>query len=151
LNTFIGASDYHANNIRKEHKNNPTPNNDSDHIEFCASFKKLIQELMVYVKEYHLTGVTWDSKGINVSDYNDTSSSESSEKPIETSTIQLKEEGAVTEVKSTASKVDLLGKQFYIHMYKYVIYIYIFVNQSYNAYLIIHYIYYMYSWIEERS
>lgn len=66
IESYIGGSDYWANNIRKEYKvTNP------DHIEFCNRFKTLLQELMVYVKEYHTTGVTWNNKnGIDVNDYN---------------------------------------------------------------------------------
>lgn len=108
IENFIGASDYHANNIRKEHKNNPEPNTDADHIDFCNSFKKMIQELMVYVKEYHLTGVTWNTKGINVTDYSETITSESTSKISKDSTIQVKEE-VVVAPKLSAPKVDLLG------------------------------------------
>jgi len=66
IESYIGGSDYWANGIRKEYRStNP------DHIEFCNTFKTLLQELMVYVKEYHATGVTWNNKsGIDVDSYN---------------------------------------------------------------------------------
>lgn len=65
MESFIGGSDYWANGIRKEYKaTNP------DHIAFCDTFKKLLLELMPYVKEYHTTGTTWNKNGIPVSEYN---------------------------------------------------------------------------------
>lgn len=64
IETFIGGSDYWANSIRKEYRTtNP------DQIAFCETFKNLIKELMVYVKEFHTTGVSWNSKGCDVSEY----------------------------------------------------------------------------------
>lgn len=64
IETFIGGFDYHANGIRKEYRTtNPTQ------IDFCNQFKELIKELMVYVKEHHTCGVSWNSKGCDVSDY----------------------------------------------------------------------------------
>mmetsp|Transcript_22318 Transcript_22318/g.44879 ORF Transcript_22318/g.44879 Transcript_22318/m.44879 type:complete len:470 (+) Transcript_22318:26-1435(+) len=69
IESSIGGSDYWANNIRKQHKaTNP------DQIEFCNTFKVLLTELATYVKEHHLTGVTWNRNGIDVKDY-DTKSS----------------------------------------------------------------------------
>lgn len=68
IESYIGGSDYWANNIRREYRTtNP------DHIAFCDTFKKLLQELMVYVKEYHTTGVCWNPRGIDVSEYNPSS------------------------------------------------------------------------------
>lgn len=64
IESYIGGSDYWANNIRREFRTtNP------DQVAFCDTFKKLLQELMVYVKEYHTTGVTWNPRGIDVSEY----------------------------------------------------------------------------------
>ena len=64
IESFIGGSDYWANNIRREFRTtNP------DQIAFCDTFKALIVELMAYVKEYHTTGVTWNSRGVDVSAY----------------------------------------------------------------------------------
>lgn len=64
IESYIGGSDYWANNIRKEYRTtNP------DQIAFCNTFKTLLLELMVYVKEHHTTGVTWNPKGMDVSAY----------------------------------------------------------------------------------
>lgn len=64
IESSIGGSDYYANNIRKEFKTtNP------DQIAFCNTFKTLLIELMAYVKEHHTTGVTWNSKGVDVKDF----------------------------------------------------------------------------------
>ena len=65
IESYIGGSDYWANNIRKEFRNV-----NADQIAFCDTFKKIITELMVYVKEYHTTGVSWNAKGVDVADYN---------------------------------------------------------------------------------
>lgn len=64
IESYIGGSDYWANGIRKEYKStNP------DQIEFCNTFKKMLQDLMVYVKEYHTTGVAWNPRGVDVSEF----------------------------------------------------------------------------------
>jgi adenylyl cyclase-associated protein len=36
---------------------------------FCNTFTTLLKELMVYVKEYHTTGVAWNPNGIDTKDY----------------------------------------------------------------------------------
>lgn len=62
IESYIGGSDYWANNIRKEYRTtNP------DQMAFCDTFKTLLIELMSYVKEHHMTGVTWNAQGIDVS------------------------------------------------------------------------------------
>jgi adenylyl cyclase-associated protein len=64
IESFIGGSDYWANGIRKEYRTtNP------DQMAFVDTFKQLLLELMVYVKEYHTTGVSWNPKGVDVSEY----------------------------------------------------------------------------------
>lgn len=64
IESYIGGSDYWANNIRKEYKTtNP------DQIAFCNTFKQMILDLMAYVKEYHTTGVAWNARGVNVTEY----------------------------------------------------------------------------------
>jgi adenylyl cyclase-associated protein len=64
IENYIGGSDYWANNIRKEYKSsNP------DQIAFCNTFKKMLQDLMVYVKEHHTTGVAWNPRGVDVSEF----------------------------------------------------------------------------------
>lgn len=66
----IGASDFWANKIRKEHKGK-----DESHIVLCDAMKKLIQDLADYVKEYHLSGLMWNPKGVKIEDYSASSSS----------------------------------------------------------------------------
>jgi adenylyl cyclase-associated protein len=64
VETYVGGSDYWANNIRREFKaTNP------DQVAFCDTFKQLLLGLMDYIKEYHTTGVAWNPKGMDVSDY----------------------------------------------------------------------------------
>lgn len=64
IESYIGGSDYWSNNIRKEYKStNP------DQIAFCNTFKKMLQDLMVYVKEHHTTGVAWNPRGVPVSEF----------------------------------------------------------------------------------
>lgn len=65
IESFIGGSDYWANGIRKEYRTtNP------DQMAFVETFKTLLVELMSYVKEYHTTGLTWNPKGVDISEYN---------------------------------------------------------------------------------
>lgn len=64
IETFIGGSDYWANNIRREYRTtNP------DQIAFCDGFKKLLIDLMAYVKQYHTTGLSWNARGVDVEAY----------------------------------------------------------------------------------
>ncbi len=64
VESFIGGSDYWANGIRKEYRTtNP------DQIAFCDTFKALLVELMAYIKEYHTTGVAWNPKGVDISEF----------------------------------------------------------------------------------
>ena len=66
----IGSSDYWANKIRKEYKGK-----DEAHIQFCETMKALISDLSAYVKEYHLSGLMWNPKGIAIDEYKPDSSS----------------------------------------------------------------------------
>ena len=64
IESFVGGSDYWANNIRKEYRTtNP------DQIAFCDTFKNLLLELMAYVKAHHTTGLSWNSKGGDPTQY----------------------------------------------------------------------------------
>jgi adenylyl cyclase-associated protein len=65
IESFIGGSDYWANGIRKEFR---TTN--ADQIAFCDSFKSLIVQLISYVKDHHMTGLTWNPKGVAVTEFN---------------------------------------------------------------------------------
>ena len=64
IESFIGGSDYWANNIRKEFKGK-----DADQIAFCDTFRKLLNEMMPYVKEHHVAGVTWNPRGGAAKDF----------------------------------------------------------------------------------
>lgn len=64
IDSYIGGSDYWANNIRKEFRNI-----NADQIAFCDTFKGILTGMMAYVKEFHTTGVAWNPKGIDTKDY----------------------------------------------------------------------------------
>lgn len=57
VETFIGGSDLWANKIRMKYRGQ-----DANQIAFCDALKKILQELMVYIKEYHTTGLAWNKK-----------------------------------------------------------------------------------------
>jgi len=59
----IGGSDFWANKIRVAHKG------DAAQAAFCDTLKALIVGLTSYVKEHHLTGLSWNPKGNPVGDY----------------------------------------------------------------------------------
>ncbi|KAI9916912.1 hypothetical protein PsorP6_017864 [Peronosclerospora sorghi] len=64
IESYVGGSDFWGNKIRVQFKtSNP------DQIAFVTSFKSLLTELMAYVKAYHTTGVAWNPKGGDVSNY----------------------------------------------------------------------------------
>ena len=58
VESYIGGTDFHANKIRVKYKKT-----DQKQIAFCDTFKRLMTDLMAYVKEYHLTGVTFNPRG----------------------------------------------------------------------------------------
>ena len=55
IENFVGASDFWGNKIRVQYKKTAPPQT-----AFVDNFKKMIVELMAYVKEWHTTGVTWN-------------------------------------------------------------------------------------------
>jgi len=59
----VGSTDFWANKIRKEYKGK-----DDKQIEFCDKSKALILDLAAYVKEYHLSGLSWNPRGVELSD-----------------------------------------------------------------------------------
>lgn len=64
IDSFVGGSDYWANNIRREFRTtNP------DQIAFCDTFKALLLELKAYVKAFHTTGTSWNPRGVDVAAY----------------------------------------------------------------------------------
>lgn len=96
IESYIGGSDYWANNIRKEYKtSNP------DQIAFCNTFKDLLKELRTYVKTYHTTGVSWNKKGVSIKDYKPSSG----KAPAAAKPAVAK----VTATTTTAPKADLFS------------------------------------------
>jgi len=72
IESFVGGSDYWANNLRKEFRTtNP------DQIAFCDTFKALLTNLITFVKENYLTGLTWNARGVTVDEYRNTAASAS--------------------------------------------------------------------------
>ena len=59
----VGSTDFWANKIRKEYKGK-----DDKQIDFCDKLKALILDLAAYVKEYHLSGLSWNPRGVDLSD-----------------------------------------------------------------------------------
>ena len=116
IESYIGGSDYWANGIRKQYKGV-----NEDQIAFCNNFKKMLQDLMVYVKEHHTTGselftyyyilfyvcflikgVAWNPRGVDINEFSGASSS---------STPSKKEEPkkATTTATSSSSGSDRAG------------------------------------------
>ena len=58
IESYIGGQDFWANKIRVKYKKTAPAQT-----AFCDTFKKLIQELMPYVKAHHMAGVTFNPKG----------------------------------------------------------------------------------------
>ena len=102
IESYIGGSDYWSNNIRKEFKTtNP------DQIAFCNTFKKMLQDLMVYVKEHHTTGVAWNARGVDVSEYK----ADGSSAPATASAVPVakKETAKATSTASSGDKAGLFA------------------------------------------
>jgi len=57
VDNFIGASDFSANKIRMKYRGS-----DPAQIAFCDALKKILQELMSYIKQHHTTGLAWNKK-----------------------------------------------------------------------------------------
>jgi adenylyl cyclase-associated protein len=64
IESFIGGADYWANNLRKEFKVK-----DANQIAFCDTFKKLLNDLMPYVKQHHVAGLVWNPRGGAAKDF----------------------------------------------------------------------------------
>ncbi|POM60400.1 Adenylyl cyclase-associated protein [Phytophthora palmivora] len=63
VDSFVDGLDFWGNKIRVQFKTfNP-------HIDFVVTLKNLLTQLAQYIKIYHLVGVTWNPKGIDVSKY----------------------------------------------------------------------------------
>ncbi len=62
----VGASDFWANKVRKEYKNNEKEG--PAHVKFCDTMKAMVLDLSAYLKEYHLSGLAWNPHGKDFSD-----------------------------------------------------------------------------------
>ncbi|KAL7538625.1 hypothetical protein ACHAWF_006155 [Thalassiosira exigua] len=62
----IGASDFWANKLRKEHKGKAGEG--EMHIKFCDGLKALVTDLSAYLKEHHLSGLAWNPHGRDFSE-----------------------------------------------------------------------------------
>jgi len=71
----VGSSDFWANKIRKEYKGK-----DDAQIAFCDTMKALILDLSKYVKDFHLSGLMWNPKGVALGDYKPSESPSSAPK-----------------------------------------------------------------------
>lgn len=81
VNDTVGASDFWANKIRKEYRNNETDG--PAHIKFCDTLKGLVNDLSGYLKEHHLSGLSWNPHGKDFSEakVGEVSSSPAAAKP----------------------------------------------------------------------
>ena len=59
----VGSADFWANKIRKEYKGK-----DEKQIDFCDKLKALILDLAAYLKEHHLSGLSWNPRGVELTD-----------------------------------------------------------------------------------
>ena len=59
----VGSTDFWANKIRKEYRGK-----DDKQIDFCDKIKALILDLAAYVKEHHLSGLSWNPRGVELTD-----------------------------------------------------------------------------------
>ena len=76
VENFIGASDLWANKLRMKYRGV-----DPNQIAFCDALKKILQELMAYIKEYHTTGLAWNKNStIEISNWESSSSNTGEEK-----------------------------------------------------------------------
>ncbi|KAL9186964.1 hypothetical protein ACHAXT_010684 [Thalassiosira profunda] len=62
----IGASDFWANKVRKEHKGKGEEG--EQHAKFCDAMKALVMDLSGYLKEHHLSGLSWNPRGKDFSE-----------------------------------------------------------------------------------
>lgn len=65
----IGSSDFWSNKIRKEYKLKKDDPEAAKHIAFCDTMKALILDLADYAKEFHMSGLFWNPRGIPIEDY----------------------------------------------------------------------------------
>lgn len=89
VDSFVAGSDYWGNMIRKEFKNI-----NNDHIDFINNYKNILNGLISYIKEFHKTGLTWNPKGIDIKDYNEsnTTSTTSTNNNVEIKKEEIKKD-----------------------------------------------------------
>jgi len=63
----IGASDFWSNRIRKDFKGKDDDKSQLQ-LAYCDGIKKLLQDLVDYIEEYHKTGITFNPKGVSVAE-----------------------------------------------------------------------------------
>jgi hypothetical protein len=63
----IGASDFWSNRIRKEFKGKDDDKSKLQ-LAFCDGTKKLLEDLVAYIDEYHKTGLEFNAKGVSVAE-----------------------------------------------------------------------------------
>jgi len=71
---MAAAGDFYGNKVLTEFKGK-----DENMVNFVKSFKELINDLSAYVKDFHTTGLSWNSKGGKATEFN--SSSAAAPKP----------------------------------------------------------------------
>ena len=109
---IVGATEFWCNKIRKEYKGKGDSVDESCHIAFCSTMKELILDLSSYVKEYHLSGLMWNPKGITMEEYNNNNSSSSSSSKNnmddQKDDQKDKKETTTTTTKSTIGSADIM-------------------------------------------
>mmetsp|Transcript_1435 Transcript_1435/g.1886 ORF Transcript_1435/g.1886 Transcript_1435/m.1886 type:complete len:471 (-) Transcript_1435:417-1829(-) len=105
VETFIGGSDFWANKIRVQYKKtNPAQ------IAFCDTFKQLITQLMPYVKEYHMTGVTFNPHGMEVAAYSPASAPPAAAPKVKTAPkVENAATGGLADLKNALGSVSTSG------------------------------------------
>jgi adenylyl cyclase-associated protein len=97
IENFIGGSDFWANKIRVAYRKT-----EPKQIAFCDTFKTLISELIPFVKDHHMTGVTWNANGVDLSSLSSSSSS-SEEEESKASSSQPTAESKIFSSSSSSS------------------------------------------------
>lgn len=59
----IGSTDFWSNRIRKQYKGK-----DDKQIAFCDALKKSLNDLVVYITQNHITGLTWNPRGVSLAE-----------------------------------------------------------------------------------
>mmetsp|Transcript_20465 Transcript_20465/g.15090 ORF Transcript_20465/g.15090 Transcript_20465/m.15090 type:complete len:470 (+) Transcript_20465:55-1464(+) len=108
IESFIGGSDYWANNIRKEFRTtNP------DQIAFCDTFKALLVNLMAFVKANYAPGLNWTPRGVTIQEFKNSpkapASSASTQSAAPTAAAAPVASAAPASTNADAAKADLFS------------------------------------------